>query len=88
MIGLLLAATLGVQDAEAAKKHHHHHRQRTHVSRTYHRQHAHPPPPAISYRWVWIPGKWEIRSGNRVWLRGKWDLRPVSNHQQHRQCRH
>ena len=84
MIGIILVAALGIQDAEARKGHHHHHA-RPHV----HHRHAKPPPRSVNYKWVWIPGKWTMRAGKRVWIWGKWDLRPVQPaHHSHQRCRH
>ncbi len=76
MTGIIFAAILSIQNADASETHRHVVHKRNH--------HAHhrskrlpPPPPRAHHRWVWVPGKWEIRSGRSIWIWGYWDLRPT-----------
>ena len=84
MTGLILAALLGIQDAEAHERHIHAQKRYQHSHQRMQRPTA--PPPRLNHRWVWVPGKWQIRMGRSVWISGYWDLRPRKSHS--RRCSH
>ena len=83
MLGLILAALIGVQPAEANGNHHGHHaRAHQHHVRTPR------PQPVANQRWVWTVGHWVRRPHGLVWARGHWDLRPVPRHAHNKRHHH